>query len=70
MINGIRVDPVVRFLDTLKYWEARFDKVALEDRNLPVIAEKRLLATKSETARQEIDAEFERVSGRLGVGDA
>jgi len=51
----------VRFFDTLKYWEARFDKVLLEDRNLPVIAEKRLLAPKSETARQEIDAEFERV---------
>lgn len=51
----------VRFLDTLKHWEARFDKVKLEDRNLPVIAEKRLLAPLSETARQEIDAEFERV---------
>lgn len=52
---------LVGFYDTLKYWEARFDKVLLEDRNLPVIAEKRLLAPKSETARQEIDAEFERV---------
>jgi hypothetical protein len=51
----------VRFFDTLKYWEARFDKVLLEDRNLPVIAEKRLLAPKSETAKQEIDAEFDRV---------
>ncbi len=51
----------VRFFDTLKYWEARFDKVVLEDRNLPVIAEKRLLAPKSETAKQEIDAEFDRV---------
>ena len=51
----------VRFLDTLKHWEARFDKVKLEDRNLPVIVEKRLLAPVSETARQQIDAEFERV---------
>ncbi|TIR29941.1 MAG: phage resistance protein [Mesorhizobium sp.] len=51
----------VRFLDTLKHWEARFDKVKLEDRNLPVIAEKRLLAPISDTARQEIDAEFDRV---------
>ena len=51
----------VRFFDTLKYWEARFDKVLLEDRNLPVIAERRLLAPVSETARQEIDAEFDRV---------
>ncbi len=51
----------VRFLDTLKHWEARFDKVKLEDRNLPVIAERRLLAPVSETARQEINAEFDRV---------
>jgi len=51
----------VRFLDILKHWEARFDKVKLEDRNLPVIVEKRLLAPVSETARQEIDAEFDRV---------
>lgn len=51
----------VRFLDTLKHWEARFDKVKLEDRNLPVIVEKRLLAPVSETARLEIDAEFDRV---------
>jgi hypothetical protein len=51
----------VRFLDTLKHWEARFDKVKLEDRNLPVIAQKRLLAPVSEAARQEIDAEFDRV---------
>ncbi|MER8601129.1 hypothetical protein NKH09_25145 [Mesorhizobium sp. M1339] len=51
----------VRFLDTLKHWEARFDKVKLEDRNLPVIVEKRLLAPISATTRQEIDSEFDRV---------
>ena len=51
----------VRFLDTLRYWEARFDKVKLEDRNLPLIAQKRLLTPMNEAARQEIDAEFDRV---------
>src|SRR5262249_4854999 len=51
----------MRFLDTLRYWEARFDRVKLGDSNLPVIAEKRLLAPVSTTARLEIDAEFERV---------
>jgi hypothetical protein len=51
----------VRFLDTLRHWEARFDRVKLEDRNLPVIAEKRLLVPVDSTAREEIDAEFERV---------
>jgi hypothetical protein len=30
----------------LQYWEARFDKVNLEDRNLPEIAKKRLLRTR------------------------
>jgi hypothetical protein len=49
----------VRFIDTLKYWEARFDRINLEDRNLPMIAQKRLLAPKSNTAEQEMDAAFE-----------
>jgi hypothetical protein len=51
----------VRFLDTLKYWEARFDSVKLADRNLPMIAQKRILAPRDETAEQQIDAEFDRV---------
>lgn len=34
------------FADTLQWWEARFDKVNLEDRNLPEIAKKRLLRTR------------------------
>lgn len=50
----------VRFLDTLKYWEARFDSVKLADRNLPLIAQKRILAPRDETAEQQIDAEFDR----------
>jgi hypothetical protein len=49
----------VRFIDTLKYWEARFDRITLEDRNLPVIAERRLLKPKSEAAKQELDAAFD-----------
>ncbi len=54
----------VRFIDTLKYWEARFDRINLEDRNLPTIAEKRLLKPKNEAAKQEIDAEFENFANR------
>ena len=58
-----------RFEDTLKYFEARFDKISLEDRNLPEIASKRLLAPVSDTARQAIEAEFERLirTGRTAV---
>ncbi|TDH61146.1 phage resistance protein [Dankookia rubra] len=54
----------LQFADTLKYWEARFDKVTLEDRNLPVIAERRLLRPTSETAKQELDAAFQEFAGR------
>ena len=54
----------MRFLDTLRYWEARFDRITLEDRNLPVIAQKRLLAPTSETARQQMDAAFDEFAGR------
>ena len=49
----------MRFIDTLKYWEARFDRINLEDRNMPVIAEKRLLKPKSLLAKEEMDTAFE-----------
>jgi hypothetical protein len=52
------------FLDTLRYWEARFDRMTLEDRNLPVIAERRLLQPISEAARQQMDAAFEEFAQR------
>ncbi len=54
----------LQFADTLKYWEARFDRVTLEDRNLPVIAERRLLRPTSEEARRALDAAFEEFAGR------
>jgi hypothetical protein len=45
------------FADVLNWWEARFDQITLEDRNLPVIVEMRLLRPKSaEAARQLQDA--------------
>jgi hypothetical protein len=46
------------FGDVLKWWEARFHTITLEDRNLPAIAEKRVLKPKSETARQQLDQAF------------
>lgn len=45
-------------LDTLNWLWDRFSTVSLEDRNLPVIVEKRLLRPKSEAARLQIDAAF------------
>lgn len=45
--------------DSLKYWEGRFDTIVLEDRNLPVIAERRLLAPVDEAAKQQVNAAFD-----------
>ena len=54
---------LLTFADALKYWEARFEKIRLEDRNLPVIAERRLLRPRDEQARREIDAAFATLKG-------
>ncbi len=52
------------FADVLQWWEARFERITLEDRNLPDIAARRLLRPRNEAARREIDdayAQTERV---------
>ena len=46
------------FVDVLQYFEGRLDTIKLEDRNLPVIAEKRILKPQSEAARAQIDQAF------------
>ncbi len=46
------------FSDALKHWEGRFHTITLEDRNLPAIAEKRVLKPESESARQQLDNAF------------
>src|SRR5436190_4527147 len=46
------------FADVLNWWEARFHTITLEDRNLPAIAERRVLKPKSEAARQQMDDAF------------
>jgi hypothetical protein len=51
----------ITFSDVLKHWEARFHRVTLEDRNLPAIAEKRVLRPRDEAARQTLQAAFEEV---------
>jgi len=47
------------FTDVLRWWEARFHKITLEDGNLPEIAAHRVLKPKSEAARQEIEESWE-----------
>lgn len=52
----------VGFSDVLQWWEARFDKVVLEDRNLPAIIERRLLRPKDASARQVLHDAFEKTA--------
>jgi hypothetical protein len=52
------------FSDTLKWWEARFSKITLEDRNLPAIAEKRVLRLKEpvSVSRELLDQAFKQAT--------
>jgi len=49
------------FADALKHWNDRFHRVDLADRNLPKIAQRRLLEPRGEAERQEIDAAFQEI---------
>ena len=55
----------LNFGDVLRHWEGRFDTITLEDRNLVAIAERRILAPRSASARQQIDDAFAEAMGRL-----
>lgn len=48
----------LRFSDAVKHWEERFGKITLEDRNLPAIAEERILKPRSDAARAQLDTAF------------
>ncbi|MEO1744294.1 MAG: phage resistance protein, partial [Cyanobacteria bacterium J06629_9] len=52
----------LNFSDALKHWEGRFHRITLEDRNLPAIAEKRVLKCKTKAARDELNAAFEQTA--------
>jgi hypothetical protein len=53
----------LNFSDALDWWEARFATIKLEDKNLPAIAEKRVLKPKSAAAKEQIDAAFKKTDG-------
>ncbi|MEP7311642.1 MAG: phage resistance protein [Pseudomonadota bacterium] len=59
----------VQFTDVLRHWEARFHRITLEDRNLPAIAEKRVLRPLNEAARQTLATAFEGLQLRPDVRD-
>ncbi|MGE3841404.1 MAG: phage resistance protein [Vicinamibacterales bacterium] len=48
------------FADVLRWWEARFHTITLEDRNLPAIAERRVLRPRSEAARIQLNEAFQK----------
>jgi len=50
------------FSDSLDWQQGRFDTITLEDRNLPAIAEKRVLKCRSSAASDELDAAFEQTA--------
>jgi hypothetical protein len=52
--------------DSLQWAEGRFDTIRLEDRNLPAIAEKRVLIPKDDAARKELDDAFRAMRAKLG----
>jgi hypothetical protein len=54
---------LVRFTEVLRHFEARFANIRLQDSNLPLIAEKRLLKPKDDAARAAIDAAFDQTTG-------
>jgi hypothetical protein len=52
----------LNFDDSVDWSEGRFGVIKLEDRNLPLIANKRVLKPKSAAAKQELDASFEQTA--------
>ena len=58
------------FQDVLKHWEGRFFQIKLEDRNLPAIIERRILVSKSEAARQQMDRAFNEAAADAALVNA
>jgi hypothetical protein len=56
-------------IDILRHSEGRFGTITLEDRNLPLIAQRRLLKPRSEAARQQLDDTFDAVRRQLEQRD-
>lgn len=57
------------FKDVFGWSRGRFDDVRLEDRNLPVIAQKRLLRPKDDAARRVLNDAFAQINARPEVWD-
>jgi hypothetical protein len=53
---------VTSLFDMLKHWDGRFEKIDLDDANLPAIVHERLLKPKDQAAKAQLDAAFETAS--------
>ncbi len=58
--NAVPGSERFNFSEALKHWEGRFDRIVLEDRNLPAIAQKRVLNPKNPAAKTELDAAIDK----------
>jgi Family of unknown function (DUF6079) len=52
----------LNFSDVLTHWEGRFHTITLEDRNLPLIAHKRVLRPKNDACKAELEQAFEKTA--------
>ncbi len=52
----------LNFSDVLSHWEGRFHTITLEDRNLPLIAQKRVLKPKNDACRAELEEGYEKTA--------
>lgn len=52
----------LNFSEVLSHWEGRFHTITLEDRNLPVIAQKRVLRPRNDACRAELEQAFEQTA--------
>jgi hypothetical protein len=48
--------------NSMDWWDERFHKIKLDDRNFPVVAQERLLKPKSADAKRQIDEAFQRTA--------
>ena len=60
--EGVPGAEKLNFGDSLDFQQGRFETITLEDRNLPAIAERRVLRCRDENARKELDAAFEKTA--------
>ncbi|TVR58351.1 MAG: phage resistance protein [Gemmatimonadales bacterium] len=58
--SGVPGAQALNFGDILQWWEGRFDTIELSDTNLRAIVEQRLLRTRGDDARTELDLAFQR----------